>query len=117
VGGIFAALSGWWLYRGRFQLVAPGLLAVGTILVVLAAVFPKALVIPNRLWMKLAEALSFVSTRVILAVAFFAIVTPIGILRRVLGGDPLSRRSPRSESYWRPYFTRQSDTRHYEKMY
>lgn len=117
VGGIIAALSGWWLYRGKLQLVAPGLLAVGAILILLAAVFPRALVIPNRLWMKLAEALSFVSTRVILAVTFFGVVTPIGILRRLWGGDPLSRRSPRVESYWRPYLARQSDPRHYEKMY
>ena len=53
---------------------------------------PRALVWPNRLWMGLAEALSFVMTRVILAIVFFALVTPIGLFRRLIGGDPLNRR-------------------------
>lgn len=117
VGGLFVALGGWWLFREKFQLVAPGLLALGAILVLFAAVLPKALVIPNRLWMSLAEAISFVMTRVVLAIVFFAIVTPIGILRRLSGGDPLRRRATSSESYWRPYAPRQNDSRHYEKMY
>ena len=78
---------------------------------------PRALVWPNRLWMGLAEALSFVMTRVILAIVFFALVTPIGLFRRLIGGDPLNRRAASSESYWKPYLSRQSDPRHYEKMY
>jgi len=117
VGGIFAALSGWWLYRAKFQLVAPGLFAVGAILVLLAAVFPRALVIPNRLWMGLAGVLSFVMTRVILALVFFLLAMPIGLFRKMFGGDPLNRRSANAESYWKPYLSRQSDPRHYERMY
>jgi hypothetical protein len=67
VGGVFAALAAWWLLRGKFQFIAPGLLAAGIALVLLAIVFPKALRMPNRLWMMLADVLSFVMTRVILA--------------------------------------------------
>jgi hypothetical protein len=117
VGGLFVALGGWWLFRGKFHVVAPGLLALGSLLVLFAAAFPKALVIPNRLWMALAEALSFIMTRVVLVIVFFVIATPIGILRKLTGGDPLRRRAPDSESYWRPYGPRQNDPRHYEKMY
>lgn len=111
------ALSLWWIYRGSLQLVAPYLLAVGASLVVLGLIVPRALVWPNRLWMGLAEVLSFVMTRVILAVVFFLLVTPIGLIRRMVGGDPLNRRAARAESYWKPYSPRQSDPRHYEKMY
>lgn len=99
------------------QLVAPYLLAVGAALVLSGLIIPRALVWPNRLWMGLAEALSFVMTRVILAIVFFALVTPIGLLRRLVGGDPLSRRAGKSDSYWKPYQARQRDTQHYEKMY
>ena len=117
VGGVFLALGGWWLYRGRFTAVASALLILGTTLAVLGAVYPRALVVPNRLWMGMAEAMGFVMTRIILAVVFFLIVTPIGLIRRLMGGDPLGRRGGRTESYWKPYSARRSDPKHYEKMY
>jgi Saxitoxin biosynthesis operon protein SxtJ len=117
VGGIFAALGGWWLMRGKFHSIAPCALGLGAVLIILGVSFPRALVIPNRLWMKVAEALSFVMTRVILALVFFLVVMPIGLVRRMLGGDPLNRRAAPANSYWRPYLTRQTDRRHYEKMY
>lgn len=117
VGGVFAALGGWWLFRGKFHTVAPYVLGIGALLVVVGVTFPRALVIPNRLWMGLAEALSFVMTRVILGLIFFLVAMPIGLIRKMLGGDPLNRRRDAEESYWRPYQTRQLDRRHYEKMY
>ena len=115
VGGVFVALSAWWLFRGKFPLVAPYVLALGTTLVLLGLIWPRALVWPNRLWMGLAEVMSFVMTRVILAIVFFLLVTPIGLIRKLVGGDPLNRRANKSDSYWKSY--RQPDPRHYEKMY
>ncbi len=117
VGGIFSLLSLWWIYRGRFPSVTPILLGLGAALVVLGIVFPRALVYPNRAWMLLAEVLGFVSTRIILGMVFFLIVTPIGVVKRLFGWDPLARRAKSSRSYWRPYSGRQRDSRHYEKMY
>lgn len=66
VGAVFVVLATWWLFRGKFHTVAPWVLALGAVLVVSGLVFPKLLVIPNRLWMSLAEVLSFVMTRIIL---------------------------------------------------
>jgi hypothetical protein len=117
VGGVCLALGGWWSYRGRYPTLSAVLLGVGAALVLLGALYPKSLVVPNRLWMGLAEALGFVMTRVILGVVFFLIVTPIGTLRRLVGGDPLGRRAKRTESYWKPYTERRKDSKHYEKMY
>lgn len=117
VGGIFVLLSGWWIYRGKFHSISPVTLPLGAVLVVLGIVFPRALVLPNKAWMALAEALSFVSTRIILGVVFFGIMTPIGLVKRWFGWDPLNRRAPASESYWRPYSDRQRDPRHFEKMF
>ena len=111
------ALAGWWFLRGRFPSLAPFAAAVGALLVALGLVAPRALYWPNRGWMGLAEALSFVSTRVVLAIVFFLAVTPIGLVKRLTGGDPLRRRAGSEPSYWRPYPERQRDPRHYEKMY
>ena len=117
VGGVLLLLSLWWVYRGKFPVVSPITLPVGAALVLLGLVFPKALVWPSRAWLALAEVLSFVMTRIILAFVFFVIVTPIGVVKRLFGWDPLHRRAGASDSYWRPYSDRQKDPRHYEKMF
>src|SRR5437867_1768807 len=117
VGGVLTLLSAWWMYREKFQSVSRYTLAAGALLILLALVFPKSLFWPNKLWLALAEALAFVTTRIILAFVFFAIVTPIGVVKRLFGWDPLHRRATRSDSYWKPYSERQRDPRHYEKMF
>lgn len=47
-------------------------------------------------WTSLAQALGFVVSRVLLAIVFFAVLTPLALLQRALGRDPLQRRAPRS---------------------
>lgn len=117
VGGILVLLSSWWLYRGKLHDVRQFTLPLGALLVALGVVLPHALVLPNKAWMALAEVLAFISTRIILAFVFFAVVTPIGFIKRLFGWDPLHRRAPATDSYWRPYSERQRDPRHYEKMF
>jgi hypothetical protein len=117
VGGILVLLSSWWLYRGKFNVAAEVLLPLGSLLVLLGLLWPRALVVPNKAWMLLADALSFVTTRLILGLVFFLVLTPIGIAKRLMGWNPLGRRGARRESYWQPYSERQRDPRHYEKMY
>lgn len=117
VGGALVLLGGWWLYRGKFWAVADAFLTVGAMLVVLGALFPRALSLPYRMWMALGEALSVISTGLILVVVFFAVVTPVGVIKRLCGWDPLRRRAASANSYWKPYNARQSDHRHYEKMF
>jgi|ERR1043166_2330599 hypothetical protein len=117
VGGVLVLLAGWWFYRGKFVNARQVILPLGTLLVLLGLIWPRVLVLPNRAWMLLAEGLSFVTTRVILALVFFLVITPIGLVKRLTGWDPLGRRGPRSSSYWKPYSERQRDPRHYEKMF
>ena len=117
VGAISAAIGGWWLYRGRFGVGGKSLLLAGLLLVTLGLLRPAALRYPYRLWMRLAEGMSFVMTRVILAIVFFGVVTPIGLLRKLTGGDPLRRRASSAQSYWWPYPARQRDPKHYERMF
>jgi hypothetical protein len=117
VGGVLTLLSSWWVYRGKFPELRQVTLPIGALLVLLGLLLPRALVWPNKAWMALAEVLSFVTTRIILAFVFFVIVTPIGFVKRLFGWDPLHRRAPATDTYWRPYSERQRDPRHYEKMF
>ena len=108
VGVVFALLGSWWL------------LPLGALLVFFGLIWPRALLWPNRAWMSLAAGLSFVTTRMILGLVFFLVVTPIGVVKRLMGWDPLGRRSghgARGASYWKPYSERQRNPRHYEKMF
>jgi hypothetical protein len=65
-------------------------------------------------WMKFAFILGWVNTRIILGIAFFLVLTPIGVLMRVFGRNPVDIHLERDrESYWirrdSPYDPRQSD--------
>ncbi len=117
VGGVLLLLGAWWYYRGKPASVVQITVLLGAALTILGFVLPRALVFPNKAWMLLAEGLSFISTRIILGIVFFLIMTPIGVVKRWLGWDPLHRRAGKTETYWRPYSDRQRDPRHYEKMY
>jgi thiol:disulfide interchange protein len=118
VGLVLLALAAWFAWRGRGPLVVGVPAAVGGLLVVSGAAFPRALVLPNRAWMALAEALSWVSTRVILGLLFFLVFAPLGAWRRARGWDPLNRRAAAGRtSFWHPYSPRQADPKHYERMF
>lgn len=115
VGGVFTLLGLWWIYRGKFLSPAYVLTIVGLALVFFGLVVPRLLIVPRKAWMKLAEVLAFVSTRIILGLIFFLVLTPIGLIKRAMGWDPLHRRAGKRDSYWLPYPPR--DRSHYEKMY
>jgi hypothetical protein len=117
VGIVLILLGGWWFYEGKWEVVATGFLAIGPALVILGSLFPRALVHANRAWMALAKLLSLITTPIVLAIVFFGIFMPIGVIKRLFGWDPLRRRSSPDASYWISYNARQRDPRHFEKMY
>ena len=115
VGAVFGLLGLWWIYRGKFLNLAYVFTLLGAALILLGIVLPRVLVVPRKGWMKLAESLSYVSSRVILALVFFLVLTPIGLVKRAMGWDPLYRRARPRDSFWHPY--PQRGPRHYEKMF
>lgn len=117
VGLVFSLLGLWWIYRGKFHNAAYLFTVVGAALVLSGIVVPRVLVMPRRVWMKLAEGMAYVSSRIILALIFFLVLTPIGLIKRAMGWDPLHRRSGPRDSFWHPYPARQQNPRHYEKMF
>ena len=118
IGLVLVAISGWLFWRGYGPAATGAPAVVGALLVLFGVGFPRALVYPNRAWMALAEALSWVMTRVILGLLFFLVFTPLGAWRRMRGWDPLNRRAAADrQSFWQPYSDRQADPKHYEKMF
>ena len=55
----------------------------------------------NRLWTRFGLLLHKIVGPVVLGVMFYAMVTPMGILRRLFGNDPMRLRlEPALKSYW-----------------
>jgi hypothetical protein len=62
---------------------------------------PSLLRVPHKLWMQFAGILGWVNTRVLLSIFFFIVLTPVGVVMRLFGRDPLARRlSKESATYW-----------------
>lgn len=76
---------------------------VGGAFLALGLVFPRALGPIERGWMAFAEVLGRIVTTVILTLTYFLVMTPMGLLMRLLGKDLLElERKPEGESYWVP---------------
>lgn len=55
-----------------------------------------------RLLSELPSLLGRAASRVVLAAAFFGVVTPIGLVMRLFGRDFLARKRASKPSYWEP---------------
>jgi saxitoxin biosynthesis operon SxtJ-like protein len=76
---------------------------VGAAFALVALAKPAVLRGPNRLWMKFGILLGRVVSPVALGILFYAVLTPVGVMMRLTGKDPLRRsRDPGATSYWLP---------------
>lgn len=99
VGGIFGVI-GLWPMVWRHQNPRLWALALTVLLVLPALVAPRILKPVHRAWMALGEVLAWVNTRILLGVVFYGVVTPIGLVMRLMGRDPMHRQFERAgESY------------------
>ena len=76
-------------------------LFISIILFFLSFFFPKIFIIPNRLWFKFGMLLGTIIAPIIMALLYLFIITPTGIIMRLLGKDLLNQKIDRSKkSYW-----------------
>lgn len=79
----------------------PFAIAIGSVFLVFAWIKPTWLKLIYRLWMKIGHVLGFINTRIILGVIFFVIITPIGLIMRLLGNDPMNKKYDRPRLSYR----------------
>ena len=107
----FAGL--WLLFFGMLAawqgLVRDNLLLAWVLMGLAGTVGPLGLVWPGLLrwiyvgWMIAVFPIGWVVSRVVLAVLFYGVFTPIGLVFRLAGRDPLHRRRPAGRTtYWTP---------------
>ncbi len=100
VGTAFFALAGilWWRAHLTPMWVMVGL---GGSLWILGAAIPGKLGPVYSGWMKMALAISKVTTPIFLGVVYFLVLTPTGLIMRLLGRKPI-RHEPSDGSFWQP---------------
>ncbi len=112
LGVIFVLLFGLffpWLFDAEQFPLWPWV--VCGVLFVPALLYPKALHPLYVVWMKLGYILAWINTRIVLGFVFFLIVTPMGLVMRLLGNDPMDRQPDNSASSYRVKSTREAKER------
>jgi hypothetical protein len=102
-GVVFAAafllIAAWPMWSGQ----APRwwLVAVAGTCALLAWVKPESLALANRQWTRLGVLLGKIVSPIALGILFYAVITPIGAMIRLVGSDPLRlRRDRAAATYW-----------------
>ena len=99
VGGAFLAIGAFLWWRGHPTAAAiTG--ALGLAFAAGGLVLPSHMGPVERAWMSMALAISKVTTPIVMGVIYFAVITPTGVARRLLGSDPLAHR-PSTEGFWK----------------
>ena len=75
-------------------------LIISLIFLVLGILNSNLLLPLNKLWFKLGILLGKIISPIIMGVIFFLVVTPIGLLMRLLGKDVLNLKFRDYQSYW-----------------
>lgn len=99
VGFVFTLLAVWLWWRGKAAY--PFLVVPAGLLIASGLFFPKRLRAVYIGWMSLAFILGFLVSAILLTLFFYFIVTPVGLVARLVGNDFLMQKSePQAQSYW-----------------
>jgi hypothetical protein len=115
VGAVLCAIALALLWRGRVGR-AEVVGGIGVVLVVFGLVRPRLLTPVSDVWWRFAALLGWFNARVLLSVIFLLILTPLGLVWRLTGKDPLMRRRG-ARPGWVPYPARYKDPHHFNKMF
>ena len=96
---VFGIIAAWPLFHGAgLRWWAAG---VAGAFAIVAVVMPGILAVPNRLWMKLGLLMGKVVAPIALGILFFLVFSPMGMLMRLFGKDPLKlKRDAAAATYW-----------------
>jgi hypothetical protein len=116
VAAVLLGIAAWNLYRGRTTVVII-FGALGAALVVAGLLVPAAARAFHVAWMRLAVALGYVNSRVLLTLMYYLVFTPYGVVSRLVRRDPLSRRGKAKESYWVERKTTRQAREQFERLF
>jgi Saxitoxin biosynthesis operon protein SxtJ len=116
VSGALLAIAAYQRWRGAEPWVVMTLVSIAAVLSLLSAVAPALLRPVYRVWMRIGETLGWINTRIILTLVFFLVVTPTGIVMRLLRRSPMEP-AHKGDSYWTDVEPHSYGDRHVEKQF
>lgn len=88
VGGVFCMIGLWpMVFRGE-PLRLWGV-ALGGLLILLGGVIPQSLGPAYKGWMWVGHVLGWINARILLGIVFYGLITPIGLIFRIMGKDSM----------------------------
>ncbi len=80
---------------------APYFIGVGLVFQIIAQIFPTLFLPLQKIWMSFSVVMGFIMTRVILAVLFYLVISPISFISKIFGKDFLNLKIEKDKkSYW-----------------
>ena len=73
---------------------------LGGSLVLAGFLMPTYLGPVERAWMGLAHLISKVTTPIFMGIVYYLVMTPMGLIRRLVGGNALDHGRAKSDTYW-----------------
>ena len=114
--GISLLLTAWFLYRGSGAWMWS---AGAGLFFLLTGLFAYPLLRPIYIgWMTFAFVLGWFNTRLILGLFFYLVITPVGLVMRLFGRDPMHRKfNTSAASYWVKRDETETDRGRYENLF
>ena len=96
--GVFLALAVWVYVKN--QNLNYWLIGTSVVFLVLTLIKSKLLDVLNDLWIKFGELLGKIIAPIVMSIVFFLIVTPIGLVLKIVKKDLLKLKFNNDKSYW-----------------
>ena len=110
-------MAGWLVWKSHPVAWAAGVGAAAVVSGVIGVFRPGLMRVVYVVWMAAVFPIGWLVSHLLLAAIYYLVITPIGVMMRVCGYDPMQRRLDRqATTYWKP---RQGtdDPKRYFKQY
>lgn len=95
---VFLLISFWPLINSQSIRIWP--LPIALIFLLLGIIKSKILIPLNNAWIKLGEILGLIIAPLVMCMIYFIVVTPIGLLMKIIGKDLLGLKFIKTNTYW-----------------
>jgi len=118
LGGMLAVIFGFlvprsWEWESQPN---PVWIGIGNVVVAWALIAPDSMRSLYRTWIRVALQIGHVVNSVILAIVYFLVITPMGVVMRMMGKDPMRRKLDRNVDSYR-VISKVADRDHVERPY
>lgn len=103
-----------WIFFDRLPYWA---LVAAIVFTLLASAVPSVLMPLNRLWHRIGPKVASINNVIILGVVFYLFITPIGLIMRLFGRDPMHRSTKEKVATYWTAVQRQADSESFSDQF